>query len=134
MHGTKLKPMIVFKGAKREVAVLRQEFKSKAYIGSSSNARMTTELTNEWVSNVLGSFAFGRRQLAWDSYECHMEDSVVQSLSAKKFDAVIVPGGCTNIFKRLMFCGINHSNPLVQRNMTSGWVRLESTAKQLLEI
>ena len=93
--GTKLKPMIVFKGAKREVAVLRQEFKSKAYIASSSNAWMTTELTNEWVSNVLGSFAFGRRQLAWDSYECHMEDSVVQSLSAKKVDAVNVPGGCT---------------------------------------
>ena len=30
--GTKLKPMIVFKGAKREVAALHQEFKSQAYI------------------------------------------------------------------------------------------------------
>ena len=87
--------MIVFKGAKREVAVLRQEFKSKAYIASSSNAWMTTELTNEWVNNVLGSFAFGRCQLAWDSYECHMEDTVVKSLNAKKVDAVIVSWGCT---------------------------------------
>ena len=93
--GTKLKHMIVFKGAKREVAVLHQEFKSKAYIASSSNAWMTTELTNEWVNNVLGSFAFARHQLVWNSYECHMEDSVIKSLNAKKVDAVIVPGGCT---------------------------------------
>ena len=70
--GPKLKPMIVLiKGAKREAAVLRQEFKSKAYIASSSDAWMTTELTNEWVGNVLGSFAFDRRQLSWVSYECH---------------------------------------------------------------
>ena len=90
--GTKLKPMIVFKGAKREVAALHQEFKSQAYIASSSNAWMNTELTNQWVNYVLGSFAFNRRILAWDSYECHMEDSVIKSL---KVDTVIVPGGCT---------------------------------------
>ena len=41
--GTKLKPMIVFKGAKREVAALHQEFESQAYIASSSNAWMNTE-------------------------------------------------------------------------------------------
>ena len=74
---------------------LHQEFKSQAYIAGSVNAWMTTELTNEWVNHILGSFAFGRRQLAWDSYECHMEDSVVQSLRSKKIDVVIVPGGCT---------------------------------------
>lgn len=93
--GTKLKPMIVFKGAKRELAALRQEYKGQAYIASSANAWMTTELTNEWVSHVLGSIAFDHRLLAWDSYECHMEDSVVQSLHSRKVDVVIVPGGCT---------------------------------------
>ena len=87
--------MIVFKGAKREVAVLRQEHKRQAYIGSSANAWMTTELTNEWVNHVFGSFAFDRRLLAWHSYECHMEDSIVQSLRSRKVDVVIVPGGCT---------------------------------------
>ena len=55
---------------------------------------MMTELTNEWVDNILGSFAFACHQLAWDAYECHMEDSVVKSLNAK-VDAVIVPEGCT---------------------------------------
>ena len=73
--------MMVFKGNKRKVVAFHQEFKSQAYIASSSNAWMTTELTNKWVNCVLRSFAFGRRQLAWDSYKCHMEDSVVQSLS-----------------------------------------------------
>ena len=93
--GTKLKPMIVFKGAKREVAALHREFKSQAYIASSANASMNTELTNQWVNYVLGSFTFNRRILAWDSYGCHMEDSVIRSLNAKKVDTVIVPGGCT---------------------------------------
>ena len=93
--GTKLKPMIVFKGAKREVAALHQEFKSQAYIASSSNAWMNTELTNQWVNYVLRSFAFNCRILAWGSYECHMEDSVIKSLNAKKGDTVIVPAGCT---------------------------------------
>ena len=60
---------------------------------------MNTELTNQWVNYVLGSFAFNRRILACDSYECHMEDSVIKSLNAKKVDTVIVPGGCTKYIK-----------------------------------
>lgn len=93
--GTKLKPMIVFKGAVRETKVLSEEFKSKAVIASSPNAWMNTELTHVWVDKVLGTFSFQRRLLAWDSYECHIEDTVKKSLTAKKIDVVIVPGGCT---------------------------------------
>ena len=43
--GTKLKPMVVFKGEKREVAALSQEFKHKAVVATSDNAWMNTELT-----------------------------------------------------------------------------------------
>ena len=77
---TKLRPIIVFKGAKSEVAVLCQEYKGQAYIASSASAWMKTELTNEWpwVNHVLGSLAFDRRLLASGSYECHMKDSLVQ--------------------------------------------------------
>lgn len=75
------------------MAVLCHEFKSKAYIGSLLNAWLTTKLTNEWVNNVLGSFGFGRRQLGWNFYECHMQESVVQSLNAKVY-AVILHGEC----------------------------------------
>ena len=45
--GTKLRLIIVFKGAKCEVAVLRQEYKGQAYIVSSANAWMMTELTKD---------------------------------------------------------------------------------------
>ena len=95
VDGTKLKPMVVFKGAKREVAALRQEFKHKAVVATSDNAWMNTELTQVWINSVLGAFLFNRRLLAWDSYECHIEDSANESLKAKKVDLVIVPGGCT---------------------------------------
>lgn len=93
--GTKLKPMVVFKGGKPEVAVLKQEFQHRAVVATSANGWMDTELTKVWVDSVLGAFAFNRRLLAWDSYECHIEDSITESLKSKKFDRVIVPGGCT---------------------------------------
>ena len=93
--GTKLKPMIVFKGAVRETKVLSQEVKGQAVIASSPNDWIDTDLTHVWVDNVLGAFSFHRRLLAWDSYECHIEDTVKKSLNTKKIDVVIVPGGCT---------------------------------------
>jgi len=93
--GTKLKPMVVFKGAKREVAALNEEFKHRAVVATSTNAWMNTELTHVWVNSVLGIFSFKRRLLAWDSYECHIEDSISDAIRSKKIDRVIVPGGCT---------------------------------------
>ena len=87
--------MVVFKGAKREVAALKQEFQHQAVVALSANGWMDTELTKMWVDSVLGSFAFNRRLLAWDSFECHMEDSITESLKSNKIDRVIVPGGCS---------------------------------------
>lgn len=93
--GTKLKPMVVFKGGKREVSVLKEEFKQRAIVATSTNGWMDGEITKVWVDSVLGAFSFNRRLLAWDSYECHVEDAVTQALRSKKIDSVIVPGGCT---------------------------------------
>ena len=93
--GTKLKPMVVFKGAKRESAALNEEFKRRAVVATSVNGWMDTELTRTWINSVLGAFSFNRRLLAWDSYECHLVDSITDSLKSKKIDRVIVPGGCT---------------------------------------
>ena len=87
--------MVVFKGAKREVAALNEEFKRRAVVSTSVNGWMDTELTHTWINSVLGAFSFNRRLLAWDSFECHIEDSVTDSLKSKKIDRVIVPGGCT---------------------------------------
>ena len=93
--GTKLKPFIVFKGAKRESKALNDEFKTRCVVASSSNGWMNTELTLEYTKKVLGSFSFGKRFLAWDSYECHMESSVAAALKSSNIDQVIIPGGCT---------------------------------------
>ena len=56
---------------------------------------MNTELTHAWVNKVLDILSFHRRYLVWDSYECHIENSVKSSLHAKKFEGSIVPAGCT---------------------------------------
>lgn len=94
-NGEKLKPFIVFKGAKREVEKLNKEFSGKCVVASSVNGWMDTELTSEWIDKVLGTFSFGKRLLAWDTYSCHIEDSASKSLKNKNIDAVLVPGGCT---------------------------------------
>ena len=93
--GTKLKPIIVFKGAKREVEQLQKEYKNKCFIATTTNGWMDTDLTLSWVNTVLGQFSFRRRLLAWDTYECHLMPVVQKSLKTKKIDAVFVPGDCT---------------------------------------
>ena len=92
---TKLKPFIVFPGAKRETKLLNEEFKAKCVVASSSNGWMKEELTLDWVRSVLGKFSFTRRILAWDSFKCHVIDTVKQELRTSKIDPLIVPGGCT---------------------------------------
>ena len=67
---------MVFKGAKREVAALKQELQHRVVVASSANGWMDIELTKIWVDSVLQSFSFDRRLLAWNSYECHIEDSI----------------------------------------------------------
>ena len=46
--GRKLKPMIVFKGAKRESILLNQEFKSRSFIVSSA----LLSLPGEWMKTL----------------------------------------------------------------------------------
>ena len=102
--GTKLQPMIVFKGAKREVETLNKEFRGRCVVASSVNAWMDTPLTHVWIDNVVGAFSFRRRLLAWDSYECHIEPRVKSSLKAKQIDDAIVPGGCTKYIQLADVC------------------------------
>lgn len=93
--GSKLKPFIVFGGAKRESEALNKEFHSRCIVTSSSNAWMNEGLTLKYVAEVIGRFSFTRRLLAWDSFECHIMDSVKKVLTDSKVDSIIIPGGCT---------------------------------------
>ena len=93
--GTKLKPFIVFGGAKREATALHKEFHSRCIVTSSSNAWMNEDLTLQYVESVIGKFSFAPRLLAWDSFQCHLMDSVKKQLNDSKVDSIIIPGGCT---------------------------------------
>ena len=92
---TKLKPMVVFKGAKREISAMNKGFRRHAVVASSKNAWMNTELTHVWIGSVLGSVTFTRCLLAWDSFECHTEGSVASSLKSKSIDVEVCSGGYT---------------------------------------
>ena len=48
-NGTKLKPCVVFRVAKRESKSLHEEFKSRCVDKSSGNAWMNEEITTIWV-------------------------------------------------------------------------------------
>ena len=74
---------------------LNEEFRSKCVIASSGNAWMNEGLTLIWADKVLGKFSFGRRLLAWDSFSCHIMDSVKDKVKENNTDMVVVPGGCT---------------------------------------
>ena len=82
--GTKMKPFIVFKGAKREVNEMAKELRSKCIIASSCNGWMDNDLTHSYVNSVLGAFSFSRHLLSWDTYGCHLKPSIIQSLRSKK--------------------------------------------------
>ena len=97
--GSKLKPFIVFKNVKRETKTLNDEFKTRCVIVTSSIVWMNNGLTTECTKKVLGTFSFGKRFLAWDSYECHMDSNVAASLTSSNIDQAFITGGCTKFIQ-----------------------------------
>ena len=63
---------------------------------------MNEELITICVKQVLGAFSFSRRFLAWDSYECHMTDSVKKDL--KEMNVDITVGECTQYIQASDMC------------------------------
>ena len=74
--GTKLKLFVVFVGAKRKSKALHEEYKRQCSAASSKNGWMNEEVTLRWINETVGTFAFNKRLLAWDSYEAHMTEDV----------------------------------------------------------
>ena len=128
--GTKLKPMIVFKGAARETKVLSQEFKGQAVIASSPNGWMDTDLTHVWVDNVLGAFSFHRRLLAWYSYDCHIADTIKKSLIQRKSMLSLYQVDVTNTSRHQMSHRTKYLKRIVLKVMITGWLQKEFTKKQ----
>ena len=93
--GTKMNPFIVFKGAKRELAVLNDRFKGRCVVTSSSNGWMYEKLVLSYLRKILGMFTFQKRLLAWDTFEAHMTEAVKKLFKEMKTDDALIPGGCT---------------------------------------
>ena len=85
---TRLKPFIVFKGAKRKSKALHDKFHRQCSVVNSANGWMNEELTLRWYNEILGQFS-------WDSCETHLTDNVKKALTISKIEAVIIQGGCT---------------------------------------
>ena len=75
--------------------VNHEEFESRCVVRRSDNAWMNKELITIWVNDVLGTFLFNKWLLAWDSYECHMIESVRKDMKEMNIDSLIIQGGCT---------------------------------------
>ena len=93
--GTKMNPLIVFKGAKREPEVLNDRFKGRCVVTSSSNGWMNEELVLSYLRKILGMFTFQKRLLAWDTFGAHMTEAVKKLLKEMKTDDALIPAGCT---------------------------------------
>ena len=120
--GSKKKPFFVFKGGKREVKRLHEEYKARCSVGTSVNGWMNEELTERYCREVLGTFTFGRRRLlAWDTFRCHLTPEVRETLNKGKIDPVIVPGGCT---KYIQAPDVSWNKPMKEhlRTMYDKWL------------
>lgn len=95
--GTKLKPFVVFAGTKRDSKSLHEEYKRRCSVASNTNGWMNEELTLRWINEIVGTFAFSKRLLAWDSYEAHMTKDVKLRLKDINTESVIVPGGAPDV-------------------------------------
>lgn len=90
----------MFKGAKRDVKRLNEEYQSKCIVASSDSGWMDEALTEQYCCEVIGTFSFGtRRLLAWDAFRCHQTPRVNDILNRAKVDSVIIPGGCTKFIQ-----------------------------------
>ena len=90
-----MKPFIVLKGMRREVSQLNEEFHGKCFVASSENGWINTSLTNEFVQKVLSSLSLSTCLFVWDTFDCHTEDSVSESLKQKKIESLHIPEGYT---------------------------------------
>ena len=127
---TRLKPFIVFKGAKRQSKALHNEFNRKCPVASSANRWMNEDLMLRWCNQILGQFSFRKRLLAWHSYEAHLTDDVKKSLTKSKIESVIIPGECTKYIQAPNVCGISllrerfKSSMMIDSQMESTNIRM----------
>lgn len=71
--------------------MLNKQFHWKCIIASSASS-FWIDTSVDW--KVFEDFSFSRRLLAWGTYDCHIEDSMMNALM-KNIDVILVSGDCT---------------------------------------
>ena len=87
--GSKMKPFVVIPGkqVKSEIVAIKG-----AIVKCSANGWISDELTEDWVSRVWGSLAFNKRFLVWDSFKCHINEKIKETLKKMNTVMSVIPG------------------------------------------
>ena len=90
----------MFKGAKCAVKQLNEDNHTQCVVATSPSGWMNEELTQQYLTDVLGLFTFGKcRLLSWDSFHCHLTDELKGLLQNGLIDPALVPSGCTTLIQ-----------------------------------
>ena len=60
---------------------------------------MNEGLTLEYIREQIGTIAFQRRLLVWDTYRYHISEAVKGEMTKLKIDKALIPGGCTGLIQ-----------------------------------
>eukprot|EP00117_Sycon_ciliatum_P018144 scpid62509/ scgid16871/ Pogo transposable element with KRAB domain len=93
--GAKRLPFVVFKGKGKTAEDRELKARRDIVVAFSDNGWFNKELTIDWCQRVMGSMALGKRLLVWDSYRCHLIDSVTAERRQKCILSAVILGGCT---------------------------------------
>ena len=77
--GTKLKPMIVFKGKGCTAEDKLLKARKDINVVYSDNGWFNSGLIIDWIRKTLKQSMFGKKLLIWDAYNAHIVDSVLMS-------------------------------------------------------
>lgn len=66
-------------------------------VRANERAYMSKKLVSDWLSTVVGSFAFNHRILVWDTFSAHRVSLIRDQLKKSKITRIYVPAGCTGI-------------------------------------
>ena len=68
---------------------------------------MNSGLTYKWVDQMFpinDAGIYEKKLLIWDSFKCHLEESVKVLLLSRNVFTAVIPGGCTSQIQTLDVC------------------------------
>ena len=92
--GTKLKPIVVFKGKGTHLIKALQQVQG-VVVHFSLNGWMNDSLTIDYLHSIIGILSFSKCLLVWDAYRCHTSEAVRAETSRMRLHTAVVTGGCT---------------------------------------